>query len=110
METVLEKIEGLETIDNGALNMLAYNYNVFIEQSKILDEEDMVITNSDKIKGIIYLYISPSLKCYVGQTINEEKRRLAFLNLNSTYGGKLIDNERKKYKPENFVYVVLYIN
>lgn len=45
MEMVLAKIQGLESIDNGALNMLAYNYNVFIEQSKILDEEDMVITN-----------------------------------------------------------------
>lgn len=45
MASVLEKVQGIESVDNGALNMLAYNYNVFIEQSKILDDEDMVITN-----------------------------------------------------------------
>ena len=27
------------------------------------------------MKGIIYKYTSPSGKCYIGQTVNENKRR-----------------------------------
>ena len=32
-----------------------------------------------KITGIIYKYISPSGKVYIGQTINERKRRKKYL-------------------------------
>lgn len=60
------------------------------------------------IKGVIYLYISPSGKCYVGQTIDEQRRRWSFLNINSVYGGEAIDKARLKYKPENFIYEVVY--
>lgn len=28
------------------------------------------------MKGIIYKYTSPSGKCYIGQTINEDRRKL----------------------------------
>jgi hypothetical protein len=27
------------------------------------------------VKGIVYLYVSPSCKCYVGQTFEPNKRR-----------------------------------
>ncbi len=60
------------------------------------------------IKGIIYKYTSPSGKIYIGQTINEQKRRNTFLNINLRYGGLKIDNARKKYLPENFSYEVIY--
>lgn len=60
------------------------------------------------IKGIIYKYTSPSQKIYIGQTINEQKRRNTFLNINLRYGGSKIDNARKKYLPENFSYEIIY--
>ena len=60
------------------------------------------------IKGIIYMYESPSKKRYIGQTIHEKQRRCIFNNLNRSYGGAKIDNARKKYFPENFKYTVLY--
>ncbi len=62
------------------------------------------------IKGIVYKYTSPSGKMYIGQTINEGKRRATFINLNLKYGGSKIDNARKKHLPENFQYEVLYEN
>lgn len=59
------------------------------------------------MEGIIYKYVSPSGKVYIGQTTNEKKRRRIFNNLNQPYGGPKIDNARKKYGPENFEYTVL---
>lgn len=59
------------------------------------------------MEGIIYKYTSPSGKCYIGQTISENKRRRKFLNLNEDYVGDKINNARKKYGPENFKYEVL---
>ncbi len=58
--------------------------------------------------GIIYKYTSPSGKIYIGQTCNEYRRRKQFLNIKGTYSSPKIDNARKKYKPENFLYEVLY--
>lgn len=58
-------------------------------------------------KGIIYKYTSPSNKVYIGQTIDEEVRRAAFLNLNKSYAGFKIDTARQKYGPENFKYEIL---
>ena len=43
--SVLEKVQGLESVDWGAIAMLEYNYDQFIRQSDILKEEDLVITN-----------------------------------------------------------------
>lgn len=48
------------------------------------------------MEGIIYKYVSPSGKVYIGQTIEEKKRRRIFNNLNQSYGGVKIDNARKK--------------
>lgn len=59
------------------------------------------------IRGIIYKYISPSNKVYIGQTINEKDRRKHFLNTQLSYGGNKIDNARRKYGPENFIYIIL---
>lgn len=58
------------------------------------------------IEGIIYRYKSPSGKYYIGQTINEERRRRCFL-YDENYGGSKIDRARKKYGPKNFEYTVL---
>lgn len=58
--------------------------------------------------GIIYKYISPSGKVYIGQTTEEKRRRKTFLNINKRYGGDKIDAARRKYGPENFAYKVLY--
>lgn len=59
------------------------------------------------MKGVIYKYQSPSGKVYIGQTVEEKKRRKVFLNLNNDYAGEKINNARKKYGPDNFKYVVL---
>lgn len=59
------------------------------------------------MKGIIYKYVSPSGKVYIGQTVEEKKRRRIFNNLNQSYGGVKIDTARKKYSPQNFDYIVL---
>ena len=60
------------------------------------------------MKGIIYKYTSPNGKIYIGQTLNESRRRKEFLNLKNKYGGLKIYNARKKYKPENFKYEILF--
>ena len=59
------------------------------------------------MEGVIYRYTSPSGKVYIGQTVEEEKRKMVFLNINKKYGGKKIDNARKKYGVKNFKYDVL---
>ena len=58
------------------------------------------------IEGVIYRYKSPSGKYYIGQTINEERRRRSFL-YDESYGGSKIDRARKKYGAKNFEYAVL---
>lgn len=57
--------------------------------------------------GIIYKYISPSGKVYIGQTTQEKRRRKTFFNLNKSYGGAKIDAARQKYGPENFKYEII---
>lgn len=49
------------------------------------------------LEGIIYKYISPSYKIYIGQTTNEEIRRSEFLNLSKTYAGCKMEEERRRY-------------
>lgn len=60
------------------------------------------------LRGIIYKYTSPNGRIYIGQTTEERRRRRTFLNLNKSYGGDKIDAARKKYKPENFEYEILF--
>lgn len=60
------------------------------------------------MKGIIYKYTSPSKKCYIGQTLNEKKRKYTFNNINQSYGSAKINNARKKYSPNNFLYEILF--
>ena len=58
------------------------------------------------IEGVIYRYKSPSGKYYIGQTMEEENRKHKFISA-KVYGGKKIDNARRKYGPKNFEYTVL---
>lgn len=61
------------------------------------------------MRGVVYKYTSPSDKVYVGQTIIERKRRRMFLAVDKDYSkGCLINNARRKYGPENFIYEVLF--
>lgn len=57
--------------------------------------------------GIIYKYTSPSGKVYIGQTLDETRRRNEFLDLSVKYAGKRIENARIKYGPDNFIYEIL---
>lgn len=61
------------------------------------------------INGVIYRYVSPNGKSYVGQTTDEHKRKLCFNN-KKYYSGSRLDNAIKKYGAENFTYEVLYRN
>lgn len=59
------------------------------------------------MQGVVYKYTSPSHKVYIGQTIDESRRRQEFANINGRYGGYKINNARLKYGPSNFEYEVL---
>lgn len=61
------------------------------------------------MKGIIYKYVSPSNKVYIGQTIDEKKRRQVFLRENNDYDGIKINAARKKYGPLSFTYEILEV-
>lgn len=60
------------------------------------------------MEGVVYKYTSPSGKVYIGQTSNEKRRRSEFFRINQSYGGSKMDNARKKYGVENFLYEVLF--
>lgn len=62
----------------------------------------------EMINGVIYKYVSPSNKIYIGQTIYEKERRKAFLRADRRYAGPKIENARKKYGPENFQYTIIF--
>ena len=47
------------------------------------------------MKSVVYKYISPSGKIYIGQTNNEELRRSKFLDKDSSYAGSRIQKERQ---------------
>ena len=68
---------------------------------------------NDVLSGIIYKYISPSGKVYIGQTVDEKDRRRRFWNLNALYcsqnSNKLsaFDYARRKYELNLFKYSIL---
>ena len=63
--------------------------------------------------GIIYRYYLINEKgkemSYIGQTCSVKQRQSDFLNLNTQYGGKRIENARRKYGPHTFNYEILEI-
>ena len=48
-------------------------------------------------KSGIYMWTSPSGKSYIGQSVNLQKRKYAFLCFGDRYGGQKINRARKKY-------------
>lgn len=56
--------------------------------------------------GVVYLYISPEDKVYVGVTINERQRRSCWFRAGD-YAGFRIAAARRKYPPELWEYRVL---
>ena len=60
------------------------------------------------IDGVIYKYVSPSGKVYIGQTTNEKERRSNFLNSTCIYAGHKINKAREKYGVNNFEYEVIF--
>ena len=60
------------------------------------------------MRGIIYKYTNKyNNKVYIGQTINEERRREKWKCLGAPYAGDYINRARKKYGIEAFLYEVL---
>lgn len=57
--------------------------------------------------GIIYKYTDPNGKSYIGQTLDEERRKKEFLDLRVGYAGKKINEARIAIGPENFNYEIL---
>ena len=61
--------------------------------------------------GIIYRYYLINEKgmemSYIGQTCSEKQRKADFFKLSIPYGGKRIENARKKYGPTSFKYEIL---
>ena len=53
--------------------------------------------NIMNMKSGIYMWTSPSGKSYIGQSVNLQKRKGAFLRFGNIYGGQKINCARKKY-------------
>lgn len=72
--------------------------------------EELENIKCEKIRGIIYCYTCKTTgKKYIGQTTNEDVRKLQFKR-KSNYckgGTSAIDNARKKYGVDDFEYCVL---
>lgn len=62
------------------------------------------------VEGIIYRYISPNGKSYIGQTTNERLRRRSWFSGKYHYAGAKIDRARAKYGRNAFAYEVLVRN
>ena len=60
------------------------------------------------MRGVIYKYTNIyNGKVYIGQTVNEYKRREKWRNLKTPYAGSYINRARMKYGLESFEYEVL---
>lgn len=53
-------------------------------------------------KSGIYMWTSPSGKSYIGQSVNLQKRKCAFLRFGDIYGGQKINRARKKYNNKRY--------
>lgn len=69
------------------------------------------------IEGVVYRYVSPDGKSYVGQTTNETRRRKEFATIANNPDGPSINYRTgafrdaiKKFGGDNFTYEVLYRN
>ena len=62
------------------------------------------------VKGIIYMYTSPSGKSYIGQTIDERRRRNNWFSSTYEYAGDAINRARSKYGRDAFIYTVLFVH
>lgn len=61
------------------------------------------------MRGVVYKYTNTfNNKVYIGQTINELKRREKWFNLNSPYAGNYINRARRKYGLKPFKYEILF--
>ena len=61
-------------------------------------------------KSGIYMWTSPSGKSYIGQSVDLQKRKGAFLRFGDRYGGEKINCARKKYSHKSlWNYKVLII-
>lgn len=60
------------------------------------------------MRGVIYKYTNiHNGKVYIGQTVNEPKRREKWRNLKTPYAGNYINRARMKYGLESFEYEIL---
>lgn len=66
------------------------------------------ICSNTRITGIIYRYESPSGKYYVGQTIDEKRRKVTHKSLANKGVDLPFYKAIRKYGIENFEYVVLF--
>ena len=66
------------------------------------------ICNNTKIIGVIYRYKSPSSKYYIGQTIDEKRRKVTHKNLANKGVNLPFYNAIRKYGFENFEYTILF--
>lgn len=69
------------------------------------------------IEGVVYRYVSPDGKSYIGQTINEARRRVEFARIannpdgpSKNYRAGAFRDAVKKFGSDNFTYEVLYRN
>lgn len=60
------------------------------------------------VRGIIYKYTSPSGKSYIGQTIDEKRRRQNWFSSSYEYAGTAINRARAKYGRDAFTYAVIF--
>ena len=53
-------------------------------------------------KSGIYMWTSPSGQSYIGQSVDLQKRKYAFLRFGDRYGGQKINRARKKYNNKRY--------
>lgn len=74
-----------------------------------MKKNSKLVSNITLHKGVVYRYylISQPDKCYVGETMDEEKRKKDWKNPNNPYGGGKIKDARNLYGVSSFSREVL---